>query len=319
MLDEDLIARRIAELERSEWVGPVAFRGGLPKVPIRTALPTLNGIPAGIAQAYAILVLEGTPDTFYVCLRDGAGTWGWVNLSVVNTLTAVDFLVGTASGDLSAEIVVGTTPGGELGGTWAAPTVDTTHSGSTHSTATDTHIADTSDAHDASAISILDTAGDFTATDVEGALAELQSDAESHVAAADPHTVYVLVSGDTMTGNLSLDTFALTGANTNNRQKFKYHSALADNGVAQVAPTATPSAMIIVVSDQGYAAGFTLRNGFNGVEFLYGSATEWSTTAGTAAKTNVYYSAGNARYEIENKRGGARSYSVFIFEQGATT
>ena len=53
------------------------------------------------------------------------------------------------------------------------------------------HLADTSDAHDASAISILDTANDFTATDVEGALAELQSDNEAHVAAADPHVGYV--------------------------------------------------------------------------------------------------------------------------------
>lgn len=44
----------------------------------------------------------------------------------------VDYLVGTADGDLSAEIVVGTTPGGELGNTWASPTVDSTHSGSAH-------------------------------------------------------------------------------------------------------------------------------------------------------------------------------------------
>jgi len=35
-----------------------------------------------------------------------------------------DYLVGTANGSLSAEIVVGTTPGGELGGTWASPTLD---------------------------------------------------------------------------------------------------------------------------------------------------------------------------------------------------
>lgn len=47
-------------------------------------------------------------------------------------LAAVDALVGTASGVLSGEIVVGTTPGGELGGTWASPTVDATHSGSSH-------------------------------------------------------------------------------------------------------------------------------------------------------------------------------------------
>jgi hypothetical protein len=45
---------------------------------------------------------------------------------------SVDYLVGTASAGLSGEIVVGTSPGGELGGTWASPTVDASHSGSTH-------------------------------------------------------------------------------------------------------------------------------------------------------------------------------------------
>ena len=48
--------------------------------------------------------------------------------------TGADYLVGTAQGGLSAEIVVGTSPGGELGGTWATPTVDATHSGSAHHT-----------------------------------------------------------------------------------------------------------------------------------------------------------------------------------------
>ena len=38
--------------------------------------------------------------------------------------TSADYLVGTSNGSLSGEIVVGTTPGGELGGTWAAPTLD---------------------------------------------------------------------------------------------------------------------------------------------------------------------------------------------------
>lgn len=46
--------------------------------------------------------------------------------------TNADYLVGTANASLSAEIVVGTTPGGELGGTWGSPTVDATHSGSAH-------------------------------------------------------------------------------------------------------------------------------------------------------------------------------------------
>lgn len=47
-------------------------------------------------------------------------------------INAIDFLVGTAQGFLSGEIVVGTSPGGELGGTWASPTVDAVHSGSAH-------------------------------------------------------------------------------------------------------------------------------------------------------------------------------------------
>lgn len=38
--------------------------------------------------------------------------------------TDADYLVGTANGTLSAEIVVGTSPQGELGGTWASPTID---------------------------------------------------------------------------------------------------------------------------------------------------------------------------------------------------
>lgn len=43
----------------------------------------------------------------------------------------------------------------------------------------DDHLADTSDAHDASAISLLDAANDFTATDVEAAIAELQTRIEA--------------------------------------------------------------------------------------------------------------------------------------------
>jgi hypothetical protein len=42
------------------------------------------------------------------------------------------YLVTAGHADLTAEVVVGTTPGGELGGTWASPTVDATHSGSSH-------------------------------------------------------------------------------------------------------------------------------------------------------------------------------------------
>lgn len=64
-------------------------------------------------------------------VKDSAGTVTDIGAGSGAPTTA-DYLVGTANGGLSAEIVVGTSPGGELGGTWASPTVDATHSGSKH-------------------------------------------------------------------------------------------------------------------------------------------------------------------------------------------
>jgi len=53
---------------------------------------------------------------------DGTGAWSVpAGGGGGGAPTGVNYLVGTADGTLSAEIVVGTTPGGELKGTWAAP------------------------------------------------------------------------------------------------------------------------------------------------------------------------------------------------------
>lgn len=90
------------------------------------------------------------------------------------------YLVTTANGTLSAEVVVGATPGGELGGTWASPTVDATHSGSTHSAAADAHIADATAAHAASAVSVDSTNLSGTATDVQASLEELDNLLDDH-------------------------------------------------------------------------------------------------------------------------------------------
>jgi hypothetical protein len=77
--------------------------------------------------------LGDIPNTGEVLGYDGSGT-AWVS-AAAGAPTAADYLVGTTQAGLSAEIVVGTTPGGELGGTWSSPTVDTTHSGSSHAAA----------------------------------------------------------------------------------------------------------------------------------------------------------------------------------------
>lgn len=103
-----------------------------------------------------------------------------------------DFLVGTSHAGLAAEIVVGTTPGGELGGTWASPTVDATHSGSTHAAvqaaaeataaaALSAHLTDVTDAHDATAISFVPD-GSIAATTVQAAIVEVRDEAGGAIA-----------------------------------------------------------------------------------------------------------------------------------------
>ena len=98
--------------------------------------------------------------------------------------TDATYLTTTASSGLSNEVPVGVTPGGELGGTWAAPTVDTTHAEGSHSAFRDEailaafnllglHIAAVSGAHTASAINVADLDGHFDAGQAEAVLAEI--------------------------------------------------------------------------------------------------------------------------------------------------
>jgi hypothetical protein len=68
------------------------------------------------------------------------------------------------------------------------------------------HIADTSDAHDASAISVLDTGALLTATNVETALAELATDADAHLAdTSDAHDASAISIVDAGTYYTSTD------------------------------------------------------------------------------------------------------------------
>ncbi len=121
-----------------------------------------------------------------------------------------DYLVGTAQAGLSAEIVVGTTPGGELGGTWPSPTVDAVHSGSSHAA---------------------------TAAAAEAA-AESYSDAAlgGHVAAGDPHTGYRLESADHSHQTTGLQAgqidhgAALTGLTDDDHTQYVLRSILTTRG-----------------------------------------------------------------------------------------
>lgn len=99
--------------------------------------------------------------------------------------TAADYLVGTAHADLSNEIVVGTSPGGELGGTWASPTVDTTHSGSSHAGVVSTHEA-AADPHTGYVLeSLFDAKGDILAASADNTPAKVTVGANDTILMAD--------------------------------------------------------------------------------------------------------------------------------------
>lgn len=96
-----------------------------------------TGAPEGVVtakQGSLWLRRDGGSTTTVYWKASGSGNTGWVSVGSIG-LVGVDFLVGTATAELSSEIVAGTAPGGELGGSWGSPTVDTTHSGSSHADA----------------------------------------------------------------------------------------------------------------------------------------------------------------------------------------
>jgi hypothetical protein len=99
------------------WPGSVAWVGGSAPT-LETAVNAWNWV--------TLITLDGGTVWFGEAVTASGGGGG--------APTTADYLVGTAQGGLSAEIVVGTTPNGELGGTWGAITVDATHSGSAHHT-----------------------------------------------------------------------------------------------------------------------------------------------------------------------------------------
>lgn len=142
------------------------------------------GVPAGGTADQVLTKQSGT---------DFDTAWEDVAAAIDAAPTDGTYLVTTAHGDLDAEVVVGATPGGELGGTWASPTVDATHSGSSHAdvqaaaeataaTALNAHVTDASDAHDASAISVDSTNLSGTGTTVQASLEELDNLLDDHSA-----------------------------------------------------------------------------------------------------------------------------------------
>lgn len=73
-------------------------------------------------------------------------------------------------------------------------------------------------------------------------------------------------------------------------------------GVANLGPTGT-TAVIVIATSIGTLAMFSLNGTNNTTSELLDPAGQFSAAKGTAGSTNVYWDAGNARYEIQNNSG----------------
>ena len=125
---------------------------------IKTGTASPEGaLTADVGSLY--LRTDGGASTTVYVKESGSGNTGWIALGSVAAAITVHEAAsdphtgyrlesadhthassGAQGGQIAGSDLSGT-PGGELGGTWASPTVDATHAGSTHGAAVATHEA----------------------------------------------------------------------------------------------------------------------------------------------------------------------------------
>lgn len=90
-----------------------------------------------------------------------------------------------------------------------------------------------------------------------------------------------------------------------------YLVTVPNGGVIGLGPNTT-AGMLTVVDSEYLSAIFSLRGTYQIVSEVADPVGVFSTTAGTASMTNVYWSAANNRYELQNNRGVSRNYLIIL-------
>lgn len=123
-------------------------------------------------------------------------------------------------------------------------------------------------------------------------------------------------SADTLTVDTAGRLITMAGITANNGGgQLKMNSAsIANNGTAQIGIDAAPAAMLVTINDLHQISLFFLNGVNHTVNELTDTAGVYSAVAGSAGQTNIYWSAANSRYEIENKTGGTRTYRTFYLQ-----
>lgn len=215
---------------------------------------------------------------------------------------------------------------------------DIDHTGLTGIGDLSAHTGDTSDAHDASAISVLDTAGNFTATDVEATLAELQDNIDAVSGAFDddwlPWHIYIpagMITPDATAGTGTW-VFAGQGASTDSPLVYPYYSigSTANSGLPVAWVNSSPAQNDAFSLNIALAAGtwdcnvFVRKASDKGIITLLMDGASQGTAdtyaaSGAAAKVTVsgftVASTGKKvmQFKAATKNGSSSGYQLSIF------
>jgi hypothetical protein len=85
--------------------------------------------------------------------------------------------------------------------------------------------------------------------------------------------------------------------------------SVANDGVTGIGATGT-TGMVLVATSEGVSALYALNGTNNTVNEVSDPSGVFTVTANNAATNNIYWSAGNSRYELQNKRGVTVRYVV---------
>lgn len=103
-----------------------------------------------------------------------------------------------------------------------------------------------------------------------------------------------------------------------------HNTAIAGAGVS-LATGATTSlgisgagGMIVITSSGGGQAIFSLNGAYNSVYEVADPSGQYSVTAGNANTINIYWSAGNSRYELQNNRADTLVFKITYLGTGST-
>ncbi|TXH41795.1 MAG: hypothetical protein E6Q97_36860 [Desulfurellales bacterium] len=93
---------------------------------------------------------------------------------------------------------------------------------------------------------------------------------------------------------------------------------MANTFVFQFSDAAVFSGLVIVINTTDGGGGVFMCSGGVVVKIADGSSV-YSTTSGTASKTNLYYDGGSGEYRMQNNTGGSRTYHIFSIRLRASS